>query len=116
MEWTISPLLAIHGKRRLLVKILSLIISLIAIVVVFYALLRAAKLNKKIPGGIVKEYWRLLYYLIGLIAAGYLTMPLFPTLPESSRDMVVAIIYLAGAVFIVKVINLLYKIAKEVGL
>ncbi len=97
-------------------KILTLIISLIAIVVVFYALVRAASLNKKIPGGIVKQYWRLLYYLIGLIAAGYLTLPLFPSLPESSRDFVIAIIYLAGAIFIVKVINLLYKIAKEVGL
>ncbi len=97
-------------------KLLTLIISLIAIVVVFYALLRAASLNKKIPGGIVKQYWRLLYYLIGLIAAGYLTLPLFPSLPESSRDFVIAIIYLAGAIFIVKVINLLYKIAKEVGL
>lgn len=97
-------------------KILTLIISLIAIIVVFYALIKAASLNKKIPGGIVKQYWRLLYYLIGLIAAGYLTMPLFPSLPESSRDFVISIIYLAGAIFIVKVINLLYKIAKEVGL
>ncbi len=97
-------------------KIVTLIISLIAIIVVFYALVKAASLNKKIPGGIVKQYWRLLYYLIGLIAAGYLTMPLFPSLPESSRDFVISIIYLAGAIFIVKVINLLYKIAKEVGL
>ncbi len=97
-------------------KVLTLIISLSAIMVVFYALIKAASLNKKIPGGIVKEYWRLLYYLIGLIAAGYLTMPLFPTLPESSRDLVISIIYLAGAVFIVKVINLLFKIAKEAGL
>jgi len=97
-------------------KILTLIISLIAIGVIFYALLRAASLNKKIPGGIVKECWRLLYYLIGVMAVGYLTMLLFPTLPESSREIVVAIIYLVGAVFIVKVINLLHKIAREVGL
>jgi hypothetical protein len=97
-------------------KILTMIISLIAIIVIFYALLRAVNLNKKIPGGIVKECWRLLYYLIGVMAVGYLTILLFPTLPESSRDIVVAIIYLVGAVFIVKVINLLYKIAREVGL
>jgi hypothetical protein len=97
-------------------KILTLIISLIAISVVFYALLRAASLNKKIPGGIVKECWRFLYYLIGVMAVGYLTLPLFPRLPESSRDIVVAIIYLVGAVFVVNVTNLLYKIAREVGL
>ncbi len=97
-------------------KILILLISLAAILVVFYALFKAITLNRKIPGGLVKESWRLLYYLIGLLAIGYLTMPIFPRLPESSRDLIVAIIYLAGAVFIVKVINLIYKITKEVGL
>lgn len=97
-------------------KILVLLISLAAILTVFYALFRAATLNRNIPGGLVKECWRLLYYLIGLLAVGYLTMPLFPKLPESSRDLVIAIIYLAGAIFIVKVINLIAKITKEVGL
>ncbi len=97
-------------------KILVLLISLAAILVVFYALFKAVTLNRKIPGGLVKESWRLLYYLIGLLAIGYLTMPIFPRLPESSRDLIVSIIYLAGAVFIVKVINLIYKITKEVGL
>lgn len=97
-------------------KVLVLLISLAAILVVFYALFKAITLNRKIPGGLVKESWRLLYYLIGLLAIGYLTMPLFPRLPESSKDLIVAIIYLAGAIFIVKVINLIYKITKEVGL
>lgn len=97
-------------------QLLILLISLAAILLVFYALFKAATLNRKIPGGLVRESWRLLYYLIGLLAVGYLTMPLFPRLPESSRDLIVAIIYLAGAIFIVKVINLVYKITKEVGL
>ena len=97
-------------------KVLILLISLASILVVFYALFKAITLNRKIPGGLVKESWRLLYYLIGLLAIGYLTMPLFPRLPESSKDLIVAIIYLAGAIFIVKVINLIYKITKEVGL
>jgi hypothetical protein len=98
------------------VQVLILLVSLSAILVIFYALFRAVTLNSKIPGGLVKESWRLLYYLIGLLAVGYLTMPLFPMLPESSRDLIVAIIYLAGAIFIVKVINLIYKITKEIGL
>ncbi len=97
-------------------KILTLIISLTAVCMVLYALVKASRLNQRIPGGIVKQYWRLLYYLIGVMAVGFLTMPLFPGLPETSRDMVVSIIYLATAVFIVKVINLLHKIVKEVGL
>jgi hypothetical protein len=73
-------------------------------------------LSKKIPGGIVKEYWKLFYYLIGLLAIGYLTLPLFPMLPESSKDLIVAIIFLAGGVFVIKVINLFFRIAKEIGL
>ncbi len=97
-------------------KLVVLLISLAAILVVFYALLKAITLNRKVPGGLVKESWRLLYYLIGLLAIGYLTMPIFPRLPESSRDLIVSIIYLAGAVFILKVLNLIYKIAREVGL
>ncbi len=97
-------------------QVLILLISLAAILVVFYALFKAITLNKRIPGGLVKESWRLLYYLIGLLSIGYLTLPLFPRLPESSRDLIIAIIYLAGAVFIVKVVNLIYRIAREVGL
>jgi len=97
-------------------QLLILLISLAAILVVFYALFRAAALNRKIPGGLVKDSWRLLYYLIGLLAVGYITLPLFPRLPESSKELIVAVMYLAGAIFVVKVINLIYKITKEVGL
>ena len=106
----------ISNKGGVTVRVLILLVSLAAILVVFYALYRAATLNSKIPGGLVKESWRLLYYLIGLLAVGYLTIPLFPMLPETSRELIVAIIYLAGAIFIVKVINLIYKITKDIGL
>ncbi len=95
---------------------LILLISLTAILLVFYGLFRAVSITRKIPGGLVKESMRLLYYLIGLLSVGYLTIPIFPSLPESSRDLINSIIYLGGAVFILKVINLIYKITKEVGL
>jgi len=100
----------------IILQILILLISLAAILLIFYGMFKAISLNRKIPGGLVKESWRLLYYLIGLLAVGYITLPLFPRLPESSRDLIVAIIYLAGAVFVVMVINLIYKITKEIGL
>ena len=95
---------------------LILLLSLSAIGTIFYALLKVISLNRKIPGGIVKESWKLLYYLIGLLGVGYLTMPILPALPEASRELIIAIIFLAGAVFILKVINLFNKIIKEVGL
>jgi hypothetical protein len=98
------------------VRQLILLLSLSAIGTIFYALLKVISLNKKIPGGIVKESWKLLYYLIGLLGVGYLTMPLLPGLPETSRELIIAIIFLAGAIFILKVINLFRKIIKDVGL
>ena len=97
-------------------QLLILLIWLSAIVVISFAFFRALTLTKKIPGGLAKQSWKLLYYLIGLLGVGYLSMPLFSRLPESSRDFIVVVVSLAGAVFILKVINLFYKIIKDVGL
>jgi hypothetical protein len=93
-----------------------LLIWLSAIFVIFFAFYKALTLTKKIPGGLVRQSWKILYYLIGLLGVGYLSIPLFPRLPETSRDFIIGVISLAGAIFIVKVINLFYKIIKEVGL
>ena len=95
---------------------LILLLSLSAIGTIFYALLKVISINKKIPGGIVKESWKLLYYLVGLLGVGYLTMPILPRLPEASRELIIAIIFLAGAIFILKVVNLFNRIIKDVGL
>ncbi len=97
-------------------KLLSTLISLAAISITFYTLYRVIVLNKKIPGGIVKQYWRLFYYLIGLLIIGFMATFLFSNLPETSRDLIVSIVSLATSIFILKVINLFYKIIKDVGL
>jgi len=104
------------SQERITMQLLILLIWLSAISIIFYAFFRALTLTKKIPGGLVKQSWKLLYYLIGLLGVGYLTMPLFSRLPETSRDFIIGVVSLAGAVFILKVINLFYKIIKEVGL
>jgi hypothetical protein len=97
-------------------QLLIILIWLSAIFVIFFAFYKAITLKRKISGGLVKQSWKLLYYLIGLLAVGYLTLLLFPMLPETSRNLIVGIISLAGAIFVVKAINLLYKIIKEIGL
>ena len=97
-------------------QLLILLIWLSAIVAIFYAFYRALSLTKKIPGGLVKQSWKLLYYLICQLVVGYLIMPLFPGLPETSRDFIVGVISLAGAIFIVRVINIFFKIIKDIGL
>jgi hypothetical protein len=97
-------------------KYLILLLSVSAICTIFYALLRVIILRKKIPSGLVKEYWKIFYYLIGLLAVGYLTILLFPRLPETSKELVTGIIVLAGAVFVVKAINLFFEIIEVIGL
>jgi hypothetical protein len=99
-----------------MMQLLIIVVWVSAIFVLFFAFFRALALKRNIPGGLVKQSWKLLYYLIGLLGVGYLTMPLFPGLPDTSRDLIVGIISLAGAIFIVRVINLFYRIIKEVGL
>ena len=93
-----------------------LVLSVSAIVVMFFALYRVSVLRDKIPGGVVKSTWNFLTLLIVMFTAGYFTTPFFPMLPQVYQHLVVGIIFLAGAIFVVIVINLFYKIISELGL
>ncbi|MBI4683638.1 MAG: hypothetical protein HY755_00380 [Nitrospirae bacterium] len=95
---------------------LFLALSVSAICIMVYALVRVFSLSKKIPGGTVGASWKFLSYLVVLFTIGYLSTPFFPNLPEMYRQLIVGIIFLAGAVFVVIVINLFYKVIRELGL
>ncbi len=95
---------------------LFLVLSVMAIVVMFYALFSALTLRKKIPGGKVKATWNVLAGLIGMFTAGYLATPFFQLLPGDIKDILVGVIFLAGAVFVVIVIKLFFKIVEDLGL
>jgi len=95
---------------------LIVLLSGTAICILFYALFRVISLNRRLRGGIARKTWQLLYYLIGLLVAGYLATLLFPYLPEVSRQVIIGVILLAGSVFILKVINLFYRIISDIGL
>lgn len=92
-----------------------LALSIAAIVVMLYALFRVMTLRKKIPGGVVKSTWDILAVLIFLFTIGYLSTPFFPMLPQSVKDIVVGVIFFFGAIFVVIVINLFYKVVSELG-
>ena len=92
-----------------------LILSIISILVMIYAFSRVMVLNAKIPGGTVGSTWKFLTFMIGVFTAGYFTTPFFPVLPEEYKQLIVGFIFLAGAVFVVIVINLFYKVTKEFG-
>ena len=93
-----------------------LLLSLSAIFVMLYALYRVNVLRRKVPGGIVRSTWNFLAGLIVMFTGGYFTTPFFPLLPEAVQRLVVGVIFLAGAIFVVIVINLFHKIVSELGL
>jgi hypothetical protein len=93
-----------------------LALSVSSIFVMFYALYTALILRNKVPGGKVKSTWGFLTMLIVIFTAGYLTTPFFRLLSQEIKDLLVGVIFLAGAVFVVIVIKLFYKIVEDLGL
>ena len=97
-------------------EILFIILSVAAILVMVYALYSALTLKRKIPGGKVKSTWNVLTALIIMFTVGYLATPFFRLLPQEVKDILVGVIFLAGAIFVVIVIKLYFKIIEDLGL
>ena len=97
-------------------QILFLTLSVAAILVMLYALYSALSLKSKIPGGKVKSTWNVLTSLIVIFTVGYLSTPFFRLLPPELKDVLVGVIFLAGAIFVVIVIKLYFKIIEDLGL
>ncbi|OGW33798.1 MAG: hypothetical protein A2X58_09585 [Nitrospirae bacterium GWC2_56_14] len=95
---------------------LFLLLSGAAVLVMVYALYSALSLRSKIPGGKVKSAWNLLTSLITMFTIGYLATPFFRLLPPEVKDILVGVIFLAGAIFVVIVIKLYFKIIEDLGL
>jgi predicted membrane channel-forming protein YqfA (hemolysin III family) len=96
--------------------ILFLFLSVSAIAVMFYALYSAFILRHRVPGGKVRSTWNFLTGLIVMFTVGYLSTPFFRLLPQEFKDALVGVIFLAGAVFVLIVIKLFYKIVEDIGL
>jgi hypothetical protein len=95
---------------------LFLVLSVAAILVMLYALYSSLALKSKIPGGKVKETWNILSGLIVMFTVGYLSTPFFRLLPQDIKDILVGVIFLAGAIFVVIVTKLFFKIIEDLGL
>jgi hypothetical protein len=92
------------------------VFAVAANLVMIYAFIRVVSLNKKIPGGTVGKTWKVLTALIALFMLGYLSTPFFHMLPVAYQQIITGVIFLAGAVFVVIVINLFYKVVSDLGL
>lgn len=93
-----------------------LVLSVCSIAIMFYALYSALALKNKVPGGTVRSTWNVLTALIAMFSVGYLSTPFFRMLSQDIKDLLVGIIFLAGAIFVVIVIKLFYRIIEALGL
>jgi hypothetical protein len=51
-----------------------------------------------------------------MFSVGYLATPFFQLLPPDIKDILVGLIFLAGAIFVVVVTKLFVKIVEDLGL
>lgn len=93
--------------------ILILSINVAAIAVMLFCLFTVFRLRANIPGGVVGKQWSLLTLLVTLFTIGYFVTPLFPNLPADIMNVVVALIFFFGAVYVLITIRLIYRIIEE---
>lgn len=89
---------------------IALAINLAAIAVMAWCFYTMVRLSAKIPGGVVGRTWRLLRLLVALFLLGYLLTPFFPQLPPELINVLVALIFFFGAVYVLVTVRLIYKI------
>lgn len=89
---------------------ITLPITAVAVVIMLYALWRVIALKQHIQGGVVGRRWKILAALVLLFAVGYLAVPFMGELPPETLRIVVAVIFLFGAVYVVVTISLIRRI------
>lgn len=93
--------------------VLILSINIAAIVVMLVCLATVYKLRANIPGGVVGKQWGYLTLLVTLFTVGYFVTPFFTSLPTDVMNLVVALIFFFGAVYVLITIRLIYRIIEE---
>lgn len=90
-------------------------ISIAAILVMLVCLYQVVALRESIPGGVVGKRWRVLTMLVGFFTLGYLSTPFFATLPVESIRLIVALVFLFGAIYVLVTVRLVYQIIRELA-
>jgi hypothetical protein len=86
------------------------IVSGLAIITMLIDVVLAYEYNKSIPGGEVGKAWNALLSLVTLFLMGYLTTPFFIVLSQEVKDLIVALIFLLGAVYVLITLRLVHRI------
>ena len=85
-------------------------LSVVAIVIMAVNVVSALKLKKAIVGGEVGEKWNYSVYLIVFFFIGYIVSPLFLQISPESKDLVISLVFLFGAVFVYIMIRLIFSV------
>lgn len=92
---------------------LILSINIAAIIVMLVCLATVYKLRANIPGGVVGRQWGYLTTLVTLFTVGYFVTPFFTQLPAEVMNLVVALIFFFGAIYVLITVRLIYRIIEE---
>jgi len=91
------------------------LLNFAAVSTILFAWYKITRLKKRIPGGIVKATCNVLSQFIGLFTIGFLALPLFPQLPEASKELLVNVVFISAAAFSIIVINFFSRLAADNG-
>ena len=94
----------------MLVFDLFTVVSGLAIITMLIAVVKAYEYKKSIPGGEVGRAWNVLSSLATFFLIGYLTAPFFIVLSQEAKDLIVAFIFLFGAVYVLITLWLVHRI------
>lgn len=94
---------------------ISIVISVLAILVMFYCLWLVLSLRSNVPGGVVGNTWKTLTSLVILFTLGYLVTPFFGMLPPLLMKVIVSLIFLFGAIYVAITVKLIYRIIEELA-
>jgi hypothetical protein len=92
---------------------ISTILNIVAILIIFYCLYLVVSLRPSIPGGVVGKHWNFLSTLVLLFSLAYLATPFFGLIPIEIRRVFVSFIFLAGAVYVLITVRLIFNIIRE---
>ena len=90
----------------------SVVLTWLSIAVMLFALYRVISLKREMPGGMVGKQWTHLTGLVILFAIGYVAIPFLDELSKELLQLVVAGIFLFGAIYVLITINLIVSVIR----
>ncbi len=93
--------------------IVTTVLDFTAIVIMFYCLYLVLALRSAVPHDRVGSHWNMLSVLVVLFTAGFLTAPFFDQLPPYVLKLVIAVIFVLGAIYVAMTIRMIYGIIQR---